>query len=235
MPRIELIMNRCVVLFMTMMAMPTSFPLGMQFRVSDVSHSTTELKFDAYAPLATFGGTPKNNDTLILFQPAKVAGCEPFTEFASKQMKNRAIFLMRGHCSFVDKVRRVQASGAAAVVIGNTFFDDGSSHLTPDMGPLNMFGIAPDIKIPAFMVSSETALKLSQYFSDQYKSGKTPQAIVICTHNSRRSHLGQLWLAIGADFFELPQLETFSGGTEATAFNPRAVAALHRVGFGKFS
>lgn len=74
-------------------------------------------------------------------------------------------------------------------------------------------------------------LKLSQYFSDQYKSGKTPQAIVICTHNSRRSHLGQLWLAIGADFFELPQLETFSGGTEATAFNPRAVAALHRVGF----
>ena len=74
-------------------------------------------------------------------------------------------------------------------------------------------------------------LKLSEYFSKQYQSGKTPKAIVICTHNSRRSHLGQLWLAVGADYFGLPKLETFSGGTEATAFNPRAVAALHRVGF----
>lgn len=74
-------------------------------------------------------------------------------------------------------------------------------------------------------------LKLSEYFSEQYKSGKIPKAIVVCTHNSRRSHLGQLWLAVGADYFGLPKLETFSGGTEATAFNPRAIAALSRVGF----
>ena len=73
-------------------------------------------------------------------------------------------------------------------------------------------------------------LKLSQYFSGQYLLQKTPKAIVICTHNSRRSHLGQLWLAVGADYFGL-KLETFSGGTEATAFNPRAVAALQKVGF----
>lgn len=73
-------------------------------------------------------------------------------------------------------------------------------------------------------------LKLSNYFQTKYKEGKTPKAIVICTHNSRRSHLGQIWLAIGAEYYGLPMLETYSGGTEATAFNPRAVAALQRIG-----
>lgn len=73
-------------------------------------------------------------------------------------------------------------------------------------------------------------LQLSNYFQSKYNTGKTPKAIVICTHNSRRSHLGQLWLAIAADYYGLPILETYSGGTEATAFNPRAVAALQRIG-----
>ncbi|EDP96903.1 hypothetical protein U8527_01155 [Kordia algicida OT-1] len=55
--------------------------------------------------------------------------------------------------------------------------------------------------------------------------------IVICTHNSRRSHLGQLWLALAADYYKLPTIETFSGGTEATLFHPNAIAAVKRVGF----
>ncbi|MBT8220031.1 MAG: hypothetical protein KJP00_09405 [Bacteroidia bacterium] len=54
---------------------------------------------------------------------------------------------------------------------------------------------------------------------------------VICTHNSRRSHIGQIWLATGADYYKLPEIQTFSGGTEATAFNPRAVQAMQRLGF----
>lgn len=53
----------------------------------------------------------------------------------------------------------------------------------------------------------------------------------ICTHNSRRSHLAQIWSAVAAEYFGLDQVQTYSGGTEATAFNPRAVAALERVGF----
>jgi len=69
------------------------------------------------------------------------------------------------------------------------------------------------------------------YFQKKYKEGETPKVIIICTHNSRRSHLGQIWLATGADYFGLPKIETFSGGTEATAFNPRAVAAMRRIGF----
>jgi protein-tyrosine-phosphatase len=53
----------------------------------------------------------------------------------------------------------------------------------------------------------------------------------ICTHNSRRSHLSQIWAAAAAQYYGIAGVETFSGGTEATAFNPRAIAAIQRVGF----
>lgn len=73
--------------------------------------------------------------------------------------------------------------------------------------------------------------RLSEYFTRKFQDKATPKAIVICTHNSRRSHLGQIWLAVGAAYYGLPKIATFSGGTEATAFNHRAVAALQRIGF----
>jgi len=53
----------------------------------------------------------------------------------------------------------------------------------------------------------------------------------ICTHNSRRSHMAQIWAKVSADYYGVKNVFTFSGGTEATAFNPRAVAALERAGF----
>ena len=48
--------------------------------------------------------------------------------------------------------------------------------------------------------------------------------------NSRRSHLSQIWAQVAAEYFGISNVETFSGGTEATAFNPRAVAAMQRCG-----
>ncbi len=54
--------------------------------------------------------------------------------------------------------------------------------------------------------------------------------IYICTHNSRRSHFGQVWAALAAHYYMIPGISTFSGGTEATAFNPQAIHALERVG-----
>jgi len=77
----------------------------------------------------------------------------------------------------------------------------------------------------------EKLLTLTQYFYDKFEKEETPKAIVICTHNSRRSHLGQVWLAAAAYYYQLPEIQTFSGGTEATAFNPKAVETLARVGF----
>lgn len=77
----------------------------------------------------------------------------------------------------------------------------------------------------------EKLLLLRDYISRKIEENETPKLVVICTHNSRRSHIGQIWLAVGADYFQLPKIETFSGGTEATAFNIRAVNAFQRVGF----
>lgn len=60
---------------------------------------------------------------------------------------------------------------------------------------------------------------------------ETPTELTfICTHNSRRSHMGQIWAQAAAWHFGLNDVRTFSGVTEATAFNPRAVRALRELG-----
>lgn len=53
----------------------------------------------------------------------------------------------------------------------------------------------------------------------------------ICTHNSRRSHLGQIWGQLAAWYYGYDDITTFSGGTEATSFHPNAADALKRAGF----
>jgi arsenate reductase (thioredoxin) len=72
--------------------------------------------------------------------------------------------------------------------------------------------------------------RLARYAASCQQAGKPAQFVFICTHNSRRSHLAQLWAAVAAVYYSVPDVKTFSGGTEATAFNPRAVAALQRAG-----
>ena len=73
--------------------------------------------------------------------------------------------------------------------------------------------------------------RIAEHVAAQREAGQPVRLLFICTHNSRRSHMGQLWAAAAATYFGIDGVETFSGGTEATAFNPRAVAALQRAGF----
>lgn len=73
--------------------------------------------------------------------------------------------------------------------------------------------------------------QLSDYLRECQSSGKPARLIFVCTHNSRRSHMSQLWAAVAAVHYGLDNVETFSGGTECTAFNPRAVSAMERAGF----
>ena len=69
-------------------------------------------------------------------------------------------------------------------------------------------------------------------FVEQRRREKQPaELIFICTHNSRRSHLSQIWAQTAANYYDISDVNTYSGGTEATAFNPRAVAAVQKVGF----
>ncbi len=72
--------------------------------------------------------------------------------------------------------------------------------------------------------------KVADYVRDRVSKSQPAKITFICTHNSRRSHLSQIWAQVAAEYYGLVGVETFSGGTEATAFNPRAVAAMQRCG-----
>jgi len=73
--------------------------------------------------------------------------------------------------------------------------------------------------------------KLASWVEQRLAKGEEAKLTYICTHNSRRSHMSQIWGQTAAAWYGIPHVTTFSGGTEATAFNPRAVAALTRAGF----
>ncbi|MEM6967717.1 MAG: protein-tyrosine-phosphatase [Bacteroidota bacterium] len=73
--------------------------------------------------------------------------------------------------------------------------------------------------------------QLSKYICEKQLDEEPCSLVVICTHNARRSHMAQLWLATAAAHYGIQNIKTFSGGTEATAFDRRSVAALKRAGF----
>ena len=72
---------------------------------------------------------------------------------------------------------------------------------------------------------------MAAWVAEQPAEGTT-DLVFICTHNSRRSHMGQILAQAAAHHHGLLDVRTHSGGTEATAFNPRAVQALRELGVG---
>jgi len=54
---------------------------------------------------------------------------------------------------------------------------------------------------------------------------------LICTHNSRRSHLSQVWAQTAAAYYDVKNVFCYSGGTEATAMFPMAAKTLAKQGF----
>ncbi len=82
------------------------------------------------------------------------------------------------------------------------------------------------------LISKERKTKLKRLAKEiQGMNGEPVNLIFICTHNSRRSHMAHLWASLGAKFYEAEGIASFSGGTEATAFNPMAVNAIKDAGF----
>lgn len=73
--------------------------------------------------------------------------------------------------------------------------------------------------------------QLTEYIQGQIKRNKKVKLLFICTHNSRRSHIAQIWAQAAASYYGIPDVVSYSGGTEATAFNPRAVKAMQDAGF----
>jgi arsenate reductase (thioredoxin) len=73
--------------------------------------------------------------------------------------------------------------------------------------------------------------QMTSYVRDRIVAKQKANLNFICTHNSRRSHISQLWAQAAAHFYSIETVNCFSGGTEATAFNPRSVKALQDAGF----
>ncbi|MES2680632.1 MAG: protein-tyrosine-phosphatase [Bacteroidota bacterium] len=73
--------------------------------------------------------------------------------------------------------------------------------------------------------------KISHYISKKGLTSEPINLVYICTHNSRRSHFGEVWAKVASYYYKIPNINTYSGGTEATAFNNNAINALVRAGF----
>ena len=77
----------------------------------------------------------------------------------------------------------------------------------------------------------EVLMPLINYVQAKVTSEKKINLNFICTHNSRRSHLSQVWAQTMAYYFNVKNVTCYSGGTEATALFPMAAKALVSAGF----
>lgn len=72
---------------------------------------------------------------------------------------------------------------------------------------------------------------LVDYIQTNVSAGKSIRLNFICTHNSRRSHLSQIWAQTMAFHFGIQNVFCYSGGTEATAMFPKVGETLTNQGF----
>lgn len=72
---------------------------------------------------------------------------------------------------------------------------------------------------------------LIDYIQEKVNATSAVRINFICTHNSRRSHLSQIWAQTAASFYNIPNVACYSGGTEATALFPKIAETLENTGF----
>ena len=73
--------------------------------------------------------------------------------------------------------------------------------------------------------------ELIGFIQGKKNKGQAINLNFICTHNSRRSHLSQVWAQTMAHYFDVKNVFCYSGGTEATALFPMAGKTLSNAGF----
>ena len=72
---------------------------------------------------------------------------------------------------------------------------------------------------------------LIDYIQGKVRNGQEIRLNLICTHNSRRSHLAQVWAQTAAAYYGIKSVFCYSGGTEATALFAMAAKTLTQQGF----
>lgn len=77
----------------------------------------------------------------------------------------------------------------------------------------------------------EILIPLIDYIQNKVNTREEIRLNFICTHNSRRSHLSQIWAQTMAFHFKIQNVFCYSGGTEATAMFPKVAETLEKQGF----
>ncbi|MCM4151353.1 protein-tyrosine-phosphatase [Arenibacter sp. N53] len=72
---------------------------------------------------------------------------------------------------------------------------------------------------------------LAEYIQAKTDTQELIRINFICTHNSRRSHLSQVWGQTMAFYFNVKNVQCYSGGTESTALFPMVAETLKNTGF----
>ncbi|AYM99668.1 protein-tyrosine-phosphatase [Chryseobacterium sp. 3008163] len=92
--------------------------------------------------------------------------------------------------------------------------------------------IIESISINSITEERKTVLQpLADYIQSKSEADKTVRLNFICTHNSRRSHLSQIWAQTMAYHFNIKNAFCYSGGTEATTMFPKVTETLENQGF----
>jgi len=98
---------------------------------------------------------------------------------------------------------------------------------------------SPELKKTIASFDSETISEerktilepLIEYIQNKVLNNDEIRLNLICTHNSRRSHLSQIWAQTAAYYFNISKVFCYSGGTEATAMFPVVAKTLSNQGF----
>ena len=77
----------------------------------------------------------------------------------------------------------------------------------------------------------EVLQPLIDYIQNKVNANEEIRLNFICTHNSRRSHLSQIWAQTMAFHFGIKNVFCYSGGTEVTAMFPKVGETLINQGF----
>ena len=76
----------------------------------------------------------------------------------------------------------------------------------------------------------ELLSQIIEYIKSKIENKQEINLNFICTHNSRRSQLSQVWAKVASVYYGI-EMNSCSGGVEVTSFNERAIDSLVRSGF----
>lgn len=99
-----------------------------------------------------------------------------------------------------------------------------NANLTNSINQLNWVGFDNTAR-------KETLKPLIDFIQHKLNAQEKINLNFICTHNSRRSHLSQIWAQTAASYFNIPNVNCYSGGTEETRLFPAIIDTLLAQGF----